>query len=54
MSYPDLKIKMAKSDIIAYAYLFKQLQFERKFTIRKNKIFKFNGKPVKSFYADAE
>ena len=51
---PDLKYKLDKSDIVSFAYLFKQLNFERKFTVRKSKNFLFNEKPAPSFYVDEE
>jgi len=53
-SFPNLKLKLHSTDIISFAFLFKQINFDRKFSSRKNYNFLFNGKPVRSFYADEE
>ena len=45
---------MNKSDLIAYAYLFKEFTFKQKFSSRNDFSFRFNGKPTPSFYAQTE
>ena len=53
-SFPDLVYAMAPSDIISFAYLFKQLTFGAKFERRQDNSFLFNGNKVESFYAKEE
>ncbi len=47
-------MKATDYDIIAYAYIFKKLQFKVKFVKSKSDKFNFNGLKVSSFYADTK
>lgn len=51
---PPIDIPLSDSDIICYAYLFKQILFSAKFDRRQGSNFKFRGKNVDSFYASNE
>lgn len=50
-TFPKLDYKLGETDIISFAYLFKQLKFNHQFIKRKEPTFLFNGKAVPSFYA---
>jgi hypothetical protein len=50
-SFPNLKYPLSPNDIIAFAYLYKKLNFKAKFERSPEPSFSFNGKTVASFYA---
>ena len=50
-SFGDLNLNLSELDIIIYAYLMKNIEFETPFKKAKKQLFEFNGKKVPSFYA---
>jgi hypothetical protein len=46
--------KLSPTDIISYAYLFKEIIFPTKFKRRKEKSFLFKTVPTESFFAETE
>lgn len=51
-SFGDLNLNLGEMEMIVYAYLMKNIEFETPFKKSKKQTFEFNGKKVQSFYAE--